>query len=235
MKIMNKKKGTENTVSYGVIGLGRFGSALARRLAEAGEEVIVVDCSESKVKELRQYTENAYVADELSKEVLEEIGIQNCDTVIVGIGEKIDTCILTTLNVVNLGVPRVIAKAISSDQGEVLEKIGAEVVYPERDMALRLARRLLTGSVLDNISLNNNVEIAEVRLTEKSAGRSVLEMDLRRSFGLNIMLWSIMEKQTRKSIRLTFSKGMKYWWSLEKKKISRGLKKKNRLEEQNAG
>lgn len=88
MKIMNKKKGTENTVSYGVIGLGRFGSALARRLAEAGEEVIVVDCSESKVKELRQYTENAYVADELSKEVLEEIGIQNCDTVIVGIGEK---------------------------------------------------------------------------------------------------------------------------------------------------
>ena len=187
MKRMNKKKGTENTVSYGVIGLGRFGSALARRLAEAGEEVIVVDCSESKVKELRQYTENAYVADELSKEVLEEIGIQNCDTVIVGIGEKIDTCILTTLNVVNLGVPRVIAKAISSDQGEVLEKIGAEVVYPERDMALRLARRLLTGSVLDNISLNNNVEIAEVRLTEKSAGRSVLEMDLRRSFGLNII------------------------------------------------
>ena len=180
MKRMNKKKGTENTVSYGVIGLGRFGSALARRLAEAGEEVIVVDCSESKVKELRQYTENAYVADELSKEVLEEIGIQNCDTVIVGIGEKIDTCILTTLNVVN-------AKAISSDQGEVLEKIGAEVVYPERDMALRLARRLLTGSVLDNISLNNNVEIAEVRLTEKSAGRSVLEMDLRRSFGLNII------------------------------------------------
>lgn len=87
----------------------------------------------------------------------------------------------------NLGVPRVIAKAISSDQGEVLEKIGAEVVYPERDMALRLARRLLTGSVLDNISLNNNVEIAEVRLTEKSAGRSVLEMDLRRSFGLNII------------------------------------------------
>ena len=160
MKRMNKKKGTENTVSYGVIGLGRFGSALARRLAEAGEEVIVVDCSESKVKELRQYTENAYVADELSKEVLEEM---------------------------NLGVPRVIAKAISSDQGEVLEKIGAEVVYPERDMALRLARRLLTGSVLDNISLNNNVEIAEVRLTEKSAGRSVLEMDLRRSFGLNII------------------------------------------------
>ena len=137
MKLTGKNKKAGETASYGVIGLGRFGSALALRLAEAGKEVIVVDSCESKVKELRQYTENAYVADELSTEVLEEIGIQNCDTVIVGIGEKIDTCILTTLHVVNLGVPRVIAKAISRDQGEILEKLGAEVIYPERDMRLR--------------------------------------------------------------------------------------------------
>ena len=187
MKLTGKNKRTEETASYGVIGLGRFGSALALSLAEAGKEVIVVDSCESKVKELRHYTENAYVADELSMEVLEEIGIQNCDTVIVGIGEKIDTCILTTLHVVNLGVPRVIAKAISRDQGAVLEKIGAEVIYPERDMALRLAKRLLTGSILDNISLNNDVEIAELRLPDVYVGRSVLEMDLRRKAGLNII------------------------------------------------
>ena len=171
MKLTGKNKRTEETASYGVIGLGRFGSALALSLAEAGKEVIVVDSCESKVKELRQYTENAYVADELSMEVLEEIGIQNCDTVIVGIGEKIDTCLLTTLHVVNLGVPRVIAK----------------VIYPERDMALRLAKRLLTGSILDNISLNNDVEIAELRLPDIYVGRSVLEMDLRRKAGLNII------------------------------------------------
>ena len=187
MKLTGKNKKAGETASYGVIGLGRFGSALALRLAEAGKEVIVVDSCESKVKELRQYTENAYVADELSTEVLEEIGIQNCDTVIVGIGEKIDTCILTTLHVVNLGVPRVIAKAISRDQREILEKLGAEVIYPERDMALRLAKRLLTGSVLDNISLNSDVEIAEVRLPAVYEGRSVLDMDLRRRFGLNII------------------------------------------------
>ena len=169
MKLTGKNKRTEETASYGVIGLGRFGSALALSLAEAGKEVIVVDSCESKVKELRQYTENAYVADELSMEVLEEIGIQNCDTVM------------------NLGVPRVIAKAISRDQGAVLEKIGAEVIYPERDMALRLAKRLLTGSILDNISLNNDVEIAELRLPDIYVGRSVLEMDLRRKAGLNII------------------------------------------------
>ena len=96
------------------------------------------------MRELRHFTEHAFVAENLSKETLEEIGIQNCDTVIIGIGEKIDTSILTTLKVVSLNVPHVIAKAISRDQGAVLEKIGAEVVYPEHDMALRLANRLVS-------------------------------------------------------------------------------------------
>lgn len=177
----------ELSESYGVIGLGRFGTALAKKLAEAGREVIVVDRCESKVKELRSYTDFAYVAEELTKEVLEEIGIQNCDTVVVCIGEKIDTSILVTLNVVNLGVKRVIAKAISKDQGEVLEKIGAEVVYPERDMALRLAKKMLVSSVMDSISLDNDVEISEVMIPNKMAGKSVEEIRLRQKFGLNII------------------------------------------------
>ena len=109
--------------------------------------------------------DSAFVAHDLGRETLEEAGIQNCDTVVVCIGEKIDTSILTTLNVVSLGVPNVIAKAISEDQGAVLEKIGAEVIYPERDMALRLAKRLLSSSVLDYISLNSNIEISEIRLS----------------------------------------------------------------------
>lgn len=145
--------------SFGVIGLGRFGTALAQSLARSGKEVIVVDCNEDKVRELRQYTEYAFVADNLNKETLEEIGIQNCDTVIVCIGENIDTSILTTLHVVSLGVPHVIAKAISSDQGTVLAKIGAEVVYPERDMALRLGKRLVSQNFSDSISLEHEEEI----------------------------------------------------------------------------
>ena len=173
--------------SYGIIGLGRFGTALARKLAEAGREVIVVDRSEYKVKELRRYTDFAYVADELTKEVLEEIGIQNCDTVVVCIGEKIDTSILVTLNVVNLGVRRVIAKAISRDQGEVLEKIGAEVVYPERDMALRLAKKMLVSSVMDSITLDNNVEISEVMVPLRVIGKSLEETRFRQKTGLNII------------------------------------------------
>ena len=167
--------------TFGVIGLGRFGSALAMSLAEAGKDVIVVDCNEEKVRELRHYTEYAFVTDNLSKEALQEIGIQNCDTVIVCIGEKIDISILTTLNVVSLGVPHVIAKAISSDHGTVLEKIGAEVVYPVRDMTLRLGKRLIAhNNFLHFISLSNEVEIQQIPVTDRIAGISVERLDIRR-------------------------------------------------------
>lgn len=173
--------------SYGIIGLGRFGTALAIKLAESGKEVIVVDNNENKVKELRNYTDYAYVAGELTKEVLQEIGIHNCDTVIVCIGEAIDTSILVTLNVVNLGVKRVISKAMSEDQGQVLLKIGAEVVYPERDMALRVAEKLVRSSVMDSIMLDNNVEISEIIVTKELVGKSILESNIREKYGINII------------------------------------------------
>ncbi len=173
--------------SYGVIGLGRFGSALAKTLAEAGKEVLVLDRDEAKIQELRHYTEHALVVQDLNRETLEEAGIQNCDVVIVCIGERIDTSILTTLNVTNLGVPTVIAKATSRDHGCVLKKMGAQVVYPEHDMAVRLAKKLLSNNVLDYISLSNDIEISELRVTDKLVGQSVLETDLRRRHGLNII------------------------------------------------
>ncbi|MDD3202707.1 MAG: TrkA family potassium uptake protein [Pygmaiobacter massiliensis] len=181
---MNRKKAAP---SFGVIGLGRFGMALAKSLAQAEKEVLVLDCNESKVREMRQYTEHAYVVRELSKQALEDAGVQNCDTVIVCIGEKIDTSILTTLNVVSLGVPTVISKAISAEQGQILQKIGAEVIYPEHDMALRLAKRLLAHSLMDYISLSNDIEISEVPINHMLVGTSVKDADLRRTYGINII------------------------------------------------
>lgn len=102
---------------FGVIGLGRFGSALARTLAEAGKEVIAVDCDEQKVKAIRKYTDYAFVVDDLSEEALTEVGIQNCGTVGICIGEQIDISILTSMLVLNMGVPHVIAKASSPGHG----------------------------------------------------------------------------------------------------------------------
>lgn len=149
------QKKTDNL--FGIIGLGCFGASLAIKLAEAGKDVIVIDKDEAKVKELREYTEYAYVAQDLTKETLEEAGIHYCDTAIVGIGEKIDTSILLTLNLINLGIQRVIAKAISPDQGMVLERLGAEVIYPERDMALRLAKKILVQDAMEFLRLENDV------------------------------------------------------------------------------
>lgn len=173
--------------AYGVIGLGRFGEALAIELAKSDKEVIVIDKDENKIKEMRQYTEYAYVAANLSIETLKEIGIQNCDVVIICIGEKVDVSILTTMSVLELGVPRVISKALSSEQGAVLEKIGAQVVYPERDMAVRLGKRLVSDTFLDYVSLCNSVEIRQIEISEQLVGHTVEELEFRQKYRLNII------------------------------------------------
>jgi trk system potassium uptake protein TrkA len=174
-------------IEFGIIGLGRFGYSLASSLAEAKKEVLVLDSSENKIRQIRHLTDNALVVSDLSKETLIQAGIQNCETVIICIGEKVDVSILTTLNVISMGVPRVIAKAISLEQGKILEKIGAEVIYPEHDMAIRLANRLVSSRVMDYITLNNDVTITELRLTSRISGQTVLQASIRKKFKLNII------------------------------------------------
>ncbi len=172
---------------YGIIGLGRFGHALALELAQAGADIMVIDRDEEKVREFREYTESAFVTKSLDKKTLSESGIQNCDVVVICIGEHLDTSILTTLNLVSLGVPHVIAKATSSEHGEILEKLGAEVVYPERDIALRLAHRLEASRVLDYIQLSEKLNISKLIAPDRIIGKSVLEANLRARFGVNII------------------------------------------------
>lgn len=184
------------SIEFGIIGLGRFGFSLATSLAEANREVLVLDSSENKIKQIRHLTDNALVVGDLTKEALEEAGIKNCETVIICIGEKVDVSILTTLNVISMGVPRVIAKAISPEQGKILEKIGAEVIYPEHDMAIRLANRLLSSRVMDYITLNDDITITELRLTSKFAGQTVQQMNLRKKFKLNIIAMQHEDRST---------------------------------------
>lgn len=175
------------SMEFGIIGIGRFGFALAKTLIEAGKEVLVVDHDENKIKQIRSLTDNAFVVSNLDRETLEETGIQNCGVVVVCIGEKIDVNILTTLNLINMGVKRVIAKAISYEQGCVLEKIGAEVVYPERDMAIRVANRLLYSKTLDFIELSNDIDVCELKVTNKLSGKTILQLDVRKRFKINII------------------------------------------------
>ena len=183
--MFHKRK--KEKLSYGIVGLGRFGYALAVDLAQSGADIMVIDRDEEKVRELREYTENALVVNTLDKKSLMETGIQNCDVGIVCIGEHMESSILTTLNLVSLGVPQVIAKATSAEHGEILAKLGAEVVYPERDMALRLANRQETARVLDFIQLSESINISKRMVPEKFIGKTVLELNIRARFGLNII------------------------------------------------
>lgn len=172
---------------YAVIGLGRFGFALAKRLAESGKDLIVIDQSETVINDAVAFTDNAYLMADLSRENLRNVGIQNCDTVIIGIGGDLAVSILTTMIVLQLGVPHVIAKALTQEQGSVLEKIGAEVVYPEREMGIRLANRLLAPRVMEYIALNDDISITEISIPESAQEMTVQEMNVRQRYGLNII------------------------------------------------
>ena len=183
--MFGKNKNEKNT--YGIVGLGRFGFALAMELVEAGTDLIALDRDEEKVRAIREYSDNAFVVRSLDKKSLEETGIQNCDVAIVCIGEQLDTSILTTLNLVSLGIGQVIAKANSMEHGEILEKIGASVVYPERDMAIRLAHRLEASRVLDYVQLSEKLNVSKLLVPAQIIGQSVQEADLRGKFGVNII------------------------------------------------
>ena len=172
---------------YAVIGLGRFGFALAKRLAESGKDLIVIDQSETVINDAVAFTDNAYLMADLSRENLRNVGIQNCDTVIIGIGGDLAVSILTTMIVLQLGVPHVIAKALTEEQGSVLEKIGAEVVYPEREMGIRLANRLLAPRVMEYIALNDDISITDISIPESAQEMTVQEMNVRQRYGLNII------------------------------------------------
>ncbi len=181
------KKSLKDKNTYGIIGLGRFGMALALELAKAGAGLIVLDRDEDKVREMREYTDNAFVVSTLDKKTLVETGIQNCDVAVVCIGEALDTSILTTLHLVSIGVPSVMAKSTSKEHGEILEKLGAKVVYPEQDMAIRLANRLEASQMLDYIQLSEKLNISKLMVPKKMVGKTVLEVNLRKNFSANII------------------------------------------------
>ncbi len=183
--MFKKSKNDKNT--YGIIGLGRFGMALAMELVQAGADIIVLDRDEEKIRQMREFTDNAFIVQSLDRKTLSETGIQNCDVAIVCIGEHLDTSILTTLNLVSLGIPEVMAKSTSAEHGEILEKLGAKVVYPERDMAVRLANRLEASRMLDYIQLSEKLNISKLMAPEKMVGKTVLEVNLRKNFSVNII------------------------------------------------
>lgn len=173
---------------FAVIGLGRFGGSVCRTLSEQGMEVLAIDTNEDKVNEYASIASQAVVADSTDENVLKSLGIRNFDHVIVAIGDNIQASILTTLILKELGVEKITVKATNDYHEKVLKKIGADhIVHPERDMGERIANNMISNNVLDYLELSDRHSIVEIVANEKLHGHSLLELDIRAKYGINIV------------------------------------------------
>lgn len=173
---------------YAVIGLGRFGSSICKELSEEGMNVLAIDIDEQKVNEFKNIASFAVIADATDEQALKDIGIKNIDHVIVAIGDNIQASILTTIILKELGVERITVKAQNDYHEKVLRKIGADqVVHPERDMGVRIVTNLVSNNVLDYLELSNEYSIVELIAGIKMDGKTILELDIRAKYGVNIV------------------------------------------------
>jgi trk system potassium uptake protein TrkA len=173
---------------FAVIGMGRFGTSVARTLYEMGYEVLGIDSNEDRIQDTMEFVTHAVTADTTDENALKAIGIRNFDVVVVAIGNDVKNSILTTLILKELGVKMIVVKAQDELHGKVLEKIGADrVVYPERDMGYRVAHNLISPNILDYIELAPDYSIMEIQVPKKFVGRSLEQIDLRRKYGCNVM------------------------------------------------
>ena len=171
-----------------VIGLGRFGASVASSLAEAGYEVLGIDILDDRVRPLANVLTHVVQADATDEEVLRALGIRNFDCCVVALSSNLQSSILVTMIAKELGVPMVVSKARDDQHGKVLAKIGADrIIFPERDMGLRLAHSLISGNILDLIELSPSHSVAEVVANDRMVGKSLRQLDLRAKFGVNVL------------------------------------------------
>lgn len=179
---MNKVK------QFAVIGLGRFGSSVALTLMSEGYEVLGVDRDEEIINDMAESLTHAVVADTTDEDVLNSIGIRNIDCAIVAIGNDIQASIMTALILKDMGVKMVVAKALTQLHGKVLERMGVDkVIYPERDMGVRVANQLISPNLLDYIELPNDITIVELSAPKRIDGRSLKDLDLRAKYGCSVV------------------------------------------------
>ena len=191
--------------SFVVLGLGRFGSSVARSLCELGHEVLAVDRDEKLVEAIAPDVTpagrarlpppppppdvtQAVQANAVDEDALAELGVQNFDAAIVAIGTDIRASILATVLLKEAGVPKVLAKAVDDLHARVLYKVGADrVIFPERDMGQRVARSLVAPNILDLMALSDDDQIAELTLPTDWADKTIVELNIRRNFGVSVL------------------------------------------------
>ena len=171
-----------------VIGLGNFGYYLATNLYKMGHEVLAIDNNSEKVQNIKNEVSRAVVADSTNKNVLESLGVHDVDATIVCMGTCLESSILTTLNLKDIGVKRIIAKAISNTHSRLLQKVGAsEVIFPDRDQALSLTEQLQNPNVLEYLPFVEGYSILEIAPPKEFIGKNLRELNLINRYGIQVL------------------------------------------------
>jgi trk system potassium uptake protein TrkA len=171
-----------------VLGIGRFGYSVAKTLSEMGCQVLAIDKDGSKVKQLEDLVTQAVQLDATDERALRAVGIKDVDVAVVAIGQNMEASILVSLILKEMGVPYVLSKAVTPQHGRVLEKIGCDrVVFPEGDMGVRVARSLVSPTILDELEISGDYGIYEVKVPLSLAGKSLAQLAFRSKFNLNVI------------------------------------------------
>jgi trk system potassium uptake protein TrkA len=177
---------------FAVIGLGKFGFHVAKALFEDGNEVIAIDQDRNRIQEIDPYCTEAIVMDATDKERLKALGLENMDSVVLSAGSKISNSILVCLHLQEIGVKKILAKALDDDHAKILKKIGAtEIIRPEMAMAMRVARGLSTPNILDFIPLAEDYNLLQVDPPRAFIGKTLRDLDLKARY--NVFVIAIKE------------------------------------------
>ncbi|MCD6319897.1 MAG: TrkA family potassium uptake protein [Candidatus Desulfofervidaceae bacterium] len=171
-----------------VFGLGIFGRNVAKALFEKGHEVIAVDQEKDLIQKAQEYATQAIVANCTDRELLENLGLNTVDLAVVSLGENLSASILLTLYLREMEVKQIIVKAVNEDHQKILEMVGAtKVIFPERDMAIKLAASLDTPNVLDYLPLSQEYQVIEMAAPKAFVDKSLKDLDLRRKYGIQVI------------------------------------------------
>ena len=173
---------------FAVIGLGNFGFHVAKSLFEDGNEVVAIDGDKTRVQAIDPYATEALIMDATEKETLKSLGLENMDGAIISTGTNISISILICLYLNEIGVKKIIAKAIDEDHAKILKRVGAtEIIHPERDMALRVSRNLSRPNVLDFIPLAEDYDLVQVDPPRDFIGKSLKDLNLRAKHNVHVI------------------------------------------------
>lgn len=173
---------------YIVIGLGRFGTSIAKQLEANGCKVLAIDNNEQKIRQIAEYVTLAMCVDVTNEEALEELGGRNFDGAIISIGHSLNAAVLATIWAKEQGIGQIIAKAYDETQGKILTKIGADkIVHPEKETGIHLANDLAFYNLFDTIELSSEYSIVEIVTLTDWIGKNLIELNLRKKYGVNVI------------------------------------------------